>query len=108
MRYEDLPDEQRPIAGREDIKDIRREHPRDTDGPVEKAARKYLKARGRRIDIEFESRSRIDAFPYRLAEIFRARKFSRVAGIEIRERAQVDDLLPTYARITLEEPTPEV
>lgn len=104
MRYEDLPEEQRPIAGAEDFRDFHREEGHETDGPIEKAARKYLKVRNRRIQIEFESGYRSDAILYRLAELFRARRFAKLAQIEIENRQNMDNMLPTLARITLDEP----
>ena len=107
MGYEDLPEEQWSVAGIEDINDSEREQPRETDGPLEKAARKYLKSRGRRLDIEFETESRIDAFPYRLAELFRAWRFTKLSGITFNNSQHMDEMLPTLARITLEETTPE-
>lgn len=101
--YEDLPDRQRRIAGSEDILDTQRESGREDDTPVDRAARKYLKSRGRRIDIEYETGSRIDAFPYRLIELLRAKRFARLAGIELENKGLIDDMLPTLARITLDE-----
>lgn len=104
MHYEELPPEQRPIAGAEDVKDVFREIASESDSPVEKAARKYLRSRNRRINIEFESGGKADALLYRLVELIRARKFRKVAGIEIGDRENMDNMLPTLARMTLDEP----
>ena len=86
MQYEELPPEQRPIAGAEDAKDVGREFALETDGPVEKVARKYLRSCNRRIRIEFESGGKADAVLYLLVELMRARKFRKVAGIQIEDR----------------------
>lgn len=103
MRYEELPPEQRPIAGKEDVLDVSREIFLDSDTPVERAARKYLRSRRRRQDIEFEL-GRGDAFLQRMVELFRARRFAKLAKIQIEDRKAVDEMLPTLARYTIDEP----
>jgi len=102
MEREEFSSNQSAIAGAENIKDSRRIEFKDWDTKEQRAAKKYLKSRGRRLDIEFETGSKIDTFPYRLVEIIRARQFAKISGVDFENRQQLDDMLPSLARILID------
>lgn len=74
----------------------------EDDSPAVRAARSYLKKRDRRVFIQEEA-AVIDALPYRIAEILAARKLIKVAGVEVQNRKQRDNMLPTLARVIVDE-----
>lgn len=92
-------------ATREDIKDISRSYPRKDDGRDVKKARAYLGARHSRLAIEKETQDdKLTALPYRLAELFKARRLASLLDVEFDTRGQRDELLPTLARMTIDQP----
>lgn len=91
------------MAVREDIKDLTRSGEDWRDTPIVICSRKYLKSRSKRMFIQEESGSRLDAYPYRMVEIIRARRLADVAGIEFDTKEQMDDMLPVFARLVIDE-----
>lgn len=88
----------------ENIRDLYREHPRQGDAAEAKAARSYLGSRFRRKSIEMDSGGdKLMALPHRLAEIFRANRLASKANVEFESRQQMDEFLPTLARMIIDQ-----
>ncbi len=108
MAHDSVPEDDTFLwQGREFVKDSQREIQQPYDSPLQKAARKYLRSRSRRIRIEWEAGSSIDAFPYRLVEVIRACKLEKVGKIEFFSKHERDDFLPTFARFQIDK-TPDL
>lgn len=91
-------------AVREDIGDLPRSYPRKDDTPEVKNARAYLGARYSRLSLERDTQDdKLLALPYRLAELLRARRLAGTLDVKFESRKQRDDLLPTLARMTIEQ-----
>jgi hypothetical protein len=83
---------------REFIQDRQRAAAQPEDSKAQKAARQYLKSRLRRIDIERQMGSKIDAFPFRLVEVMRAYRLVRAGQFGPLSKEEKERWLPTYAR----------
>jgi len=65
------------------------------------AAEKYLRVHNKRMFIERESRSKIDAFPFRIIEHVRAAKFIKIAELTV--DGPRDLVLPSLAALIVNE-----
>ncbi len=68
------------------------------DKKTRQLAEKYLSAREKRANIELDTQSRIDAWPARMLELWRGRRFAKSIGVSFEDKIDRDIMLPSLAR----------